>query len=115
MELLRKRVTARSMAAAALLAAVASFEARAEKPTKGIAATKIEFQGLKDREPITFRDMAAYAELLKRAREAGPAFAEQAMSDVGFRALWEHPEDYRGVFIELRGFCRALIPRHRNS
>ena len=28
--------------------------------------------------------------------------------DVGFRELWDHPDDYRGALLELRGFCRRV-------
>ena len=109
MNLPRMRFAARSIAAAALLAALAGSETRAEQPTRGLTATTFEFQGVKDREPITFRDMGACAALLQRAREARPAeLAERARRDVGVSELWDHPEDYRAVLLELRGFCRRV-------
>ena len=109
MRVLRMRFMVRWAVAAALFVASARAEPRAEQPTEGIAASEIEFQDLKDKAPIAFRDMAAYAALLKRVREAKPAdLVERARRDVGFRELWDHPEDYRGVLLELRGFCRHI-------
>jgi len=109
MRVLRTRFMVRWVAAAALIVASPRPQPRAEQPIEGIAAREIEFQGLKDEAPIAFRDMGAFAALLKRAREARPAdLAERARRDVGFRELWDHPEDYRGVLLELRGFCRHI-------
>ena len=116
MRVLRLRFTARWAAAAALIVAAAPSESRAQQPTEGIAAGEIEFQGLKDKAPIAFRDMAAYAALLKRAREAEPAdLAERALRDVGFRELWDHPDDYRGVLLELAVSAGTLIRRDPSS
>ena len=107
MRVFRVRLTVRWAAAAGLILASGRSDTRAEPPIAGIASQAIESQGLKDKAPITFRDMSAYAALLKRAREAKPAdLAGLARRDVGFGDLWDHPDDYRGALIELRGVCR---------
>ena len=109
MSVLRMRFTVRWVAAAAFTLASANSETLATQLAAEIAADAIEFHGVKDRAPITFRDMAAYAALLKQAREAKLAdFAGRHGRDVGFRELWDHPEDYRGALLELRGFCRRV-------
>ncbi len=107
MRVFRVRLTLRWVAAAGLILASVRSDTRAEPPIAAIASQAIEFPGLKDKAPITFRDMSAYAALLQRAREAKPAdLAGLARRDVGFGELWDHPDDYRGALIELRGVCR---------
>jgi hypothetical protein len=94
---------------ASLILASAATYARAQPPTQMITAKAIEFEGIKDKVPIEFRDMAAFAALLRQARDAKPAdLADRARKAVGVRDLWEHPDDYRGALVELRGFCRRV-------
>ena len=111
MRALRTQSSARWIVALAFIGSSASSETRAEQPNERITAGSIEFQGLRDRAPIAFRDMAACATLLKQVRQTKAAeLAEQARRDVGFRDLWENPEDFRGALLELRGFCRRMHP-----
>ena len=93
----------------AFILASTESEASAQLPTEMIAAKSIEFQGIKDKTPIEFRDMAAFAALLRQVRDTKPAdLADRARKAVGIRDLWEHPDDYRGALVELRGFCRRV-------
>jgi hypothetical protein len=63
-----------------------------------------EFQGLRDREPILFADTAAYATLLRRARESSPAKdGRQRSQDILFRQLIERPARYRGLPVHVVG------------
>lgn len=71
-----------------------------------VADAGVEFQALIDRTPMKFRDNAALALLLRRARE-GPAVAGR--TDVLFTHLWERPERYRGVPIHLEGVAKRVL------
>jgi hypothetical protein len=63
-----------------------------------------EFETVRDKTPLSFRDTAAYAQLLTRARET-PAerLAAQSRRDVFLSHLYERPAHYRGVPIHLLG------------
>jgi hypothetical protein len=99
----------RWIAAVAFILNSTESEASAQAPTEPIPANAIEFEGIKDRTPIEFRDLAAFAALLRQARETKPAdLADRARKAVGVGDLWEHPGDYRGALVELRGFCRRV-------
>jgi biopolymer transport protein ExbD len=82
---------------------------RAQGPERASGNDAVAFRYLEDKAPLAFRDLAAYAALLKRARDAQPAdLAANARRDIGFRELWEHPEDHRSALIEVRGFVRGI-------
>lgn len=69
-----------------------------------------EFAALKDKTPMAFRDTAAYAALLQRARETPPAeLAAKAYRNLPYTELWERPERYRGVPIHLEGTVRRVL------
>jgi hypothetical protein len=79
--------------------------------------TGIAFQGVRDKQPIEFRDNAAYALLLKRARETPAAKLDQdARRDVFYAQLGGRPELYRGVPIHLEGtLLKALFHEKMNT
>ena len=53
---------------------------------------------------MSFRDNAAYAYLLEKARERTAAeLARESRRDVFLTHLWERPEHYRGVPVHLLG------------
>ena len=67
---------------------------------------------MKEKEPLAFRELAAYAALLKRARDSKLAdLAANASRDLGIRELWDHPDDHRSDLVELRGFVRGIVSR----
>ncbi|MGC8643296.1 MAG: hypothetical protein ACP5XB_25850 [Isosphaeraceae bacterium] len=64
----------------------------------------VEFETVTDRTPMSFRDNAAYAYLLEKARKLTPGeLARQSRRDIVLTHLWERPELYRGVPIHLFG------------
>jgi hypothetical protein len=69
-----------------------------------------EFQGLQDRAPMNARDNAAYAELLRRAREV-PFDRLDAASrrDVRFAQLIEDPARYRGLPLRVDGTVLRVL------
>jgi hypothetical protein len=79
--------------------------------------TGVAFQGLRDKQPIEFRDNAAYSLLLKRARETPAAKLDQdARRDVFYAQLGGRPELYRGVPIRLEGtLLKALFHEKMNT
>jgi hypothetical protein len=69
-----------------------------------------EFETVTDRTPISFRDNAAYARLLDRARSQTPAdLAASSRRDLLLTHLWERPELYRGVPIHLLGTALRIL------
>ncbi len=75
-----------------------------------VADPSPEFAGLRDKTPLSFRDTAAYATLLARARGFdADALAAQARRDLLFTHLWERPERYRGVPVHLLGTARRVL------
>ena len=85
--------------------------ARAEpKPEPVVADHADEFETVTDRTPMSFRDNAAYAYLLEKARKLTPAeLAAQSRRDILLTHLWERPELYRGVPIHLLGTARRVL------
>src|SRR5438045_3200064 len=76
----------------------------AARPEPVVADPAPEFETVTDRTPLSFRDNAAYALLLNRARRLTPAaLAAESRRDVLLTHLWERPELYRGVPIHLLG------------
>jgi hypothetical protein len=74
------------------------------KPEPVIADHAVEFETVTDRTPMSFRDNAAYAYLLEKARKLTPVdLARQSRRDIVLTHLWERPELYRGVPIHLFG------------
>ncbi len=72
--------------------------------------TSPKFAGLRDKTPLAFRDTAAYATLLERARGvSADALAAQARRDLLFTHLWDRPEKYRGVPVHLLGTARRVL------
>jgi biopolymer transport protein ExbD len=97
------------LAAGLIAVSAGSEEALAQAATADGAAKVIEFQFVKDKAPVTFRDMAAYASLLKQTRETKPGeLAERARRDLDFQDFWDDPQQHRGALVELRGFCRRI-------
>jgi hypothetical protein len=59
---------------------------------------------------VGFRDNAAYALLLERARGKTPAeLAQASRRDVALAQLWQNPEMYRGVPIHLLGSALRVL------
>jgi hypothetical protein len=70
----------------------------------------VEFESVTDRTPLSFRDNAAYAMLLERAREKSASeLATAARRDVLLAHLWQDPGHYRGVPIHLLGAARRVL------
>jgi hypothetical protein len=68
------------------------------------------FETVTDRTPLSFRDSAAYALLLERARSRTPAeLAAVSRRDVVLTHLWERPELYHGVPIHLLGTALRVV------
>jgi hypothetical protein len=79
-------------------------------PAPVIADRSEEFETVKDRTPLAFRDNAAYSLLLARARDRTPAaLAAEARRDVVLAHLWQNPEQYRGVPIHLLGTALRVL------
>lgn len=73
-------------------------------------ASGIEFEGLRDRTPMTPRDNPAYLKLLEKVRETTPkALGHEARRDVFFSQLIDNPERYRGLPIHLSGTIRRTM------
>lgn len=69
-----------------------------------------EFQGIMDRQQMTARDVAAYAELLRRVRETPfPELAKASRRDILFSQLIENPKRYRGLPIHVEGVVRRVL------
>jgi hypothetical protein len=70
----------------------------------------VEFETVKDRAPLEFRDNAAYELLLSRARAKSPEeLAAVARRDLVVANLWQNPEQYRGVPIHLLGAAMRVL------
>jgi hypothetical protein len=84
---------------------------RAEaNPEPVIADRAVEFETISDRKPMSFRDNAAYAYLLDKARKLTPdELARQSRRDIVLTHLWERPELYRGVPIHLDGTAERSL------
>jgi hypothetical protein len=75
-----------------------------------VADHSVEFESVTDRTPVEFRDNAAYALLLKRARGHSPTeLAAVSRRDVLLPHLWENPQLYRGVPIHLLGTALRIL------
>jgi hypothetical protein len=63
-----------------------------------------EFETVDDKTEIRLRDMGAYKKLLTQVESLSPAeLAERSRRDVLSIQIWEHPEHYRGVPIQIVG------------
>ncbi len=81
-----------------------------DQPEPIVADHSVEFETVKDRAPVEFRDMAAYSLLLSRARGTTPSeLAALARRDVVLAHLWQNPQLYRGVPIHLLGTAKRAI------
>jgi hypothetical protein len=81
-----------------------------DNPEPIVADRSVEFESVTDRTPVEFRDNAAYAMLLKRARGHSPAeLAAVSRRDVLLPHLWQNPELYRGVPIHLLGTALRIL------
>lgn len=79
-------------------------------PEPIVADRSPEFETVTDRTAIGFRDTAAYALLLDRARGKSPAeLAQLARRDVALAQIWQNPEIYRGVPIHLFGSALRVL------
>jgi hypothetical protein len=82
----------------------------AAKPEPIVPDRSDEFETVKDRAPMTFRDNAAYSLLLVRARSKTPdELAALARRDVVLAHLWQNPQDFRGVAIHLLGTALRVL------
>jgi hypothetical protein len=80
------------------------------KPEPVVADQSIEFETVTDRTRPGFRDDAAYALLLERARgRTADEIAVVARRDVLLPHLWETPKLYRGVPIHILGTARRVL------
>lgn len=79
----------------------------AGKPAPVVPDTSVEFETVKDKTPLGFRDMAAYNKLLDEARD--PGLVASARRDIFFAHLWQKPEGYRGVPVHLVGIARRVL------
>jgi biopolymer transport protein ExbD len=81
----------------------------ADPPAQPITHKLTEFEGLKDKTPLGFRDAAAFAALLKKARSSLAADVLKGTDhEVGFQELYNQPERYRGAFVEVKGLARRV-------
>lgn len=63
-----------------------------------------EFETVRDKTEIQLRDMAAYKKLLTQVQTLSPAeLAKISRRDVLSIQIWEHPQEYRGVPIQVVG------------
>ncbi|WP_435006796.1 hypothetical protein P12x_004273 [Tundrisphaera lichenicola] len=70
----------------------------------------VEFQAITDKSPVQGRESAAYAELLRRARQTPSSeLATAARKDILYTHLWERPERYRGVPIHIEGTAKRIL------
>jgi hypothetical protein len=81
-----------------------------ERPEPVVADRSEEFETVTDRTPMSFRDNAAYARLLDRARSKTPAeLASESRRDIVLTHLWERPDRYRGVPVHLLGSALRVL------
>ena len=81
----------------------------AEPPSERLSPQSVEFEGVEDKLPLEFRDIAALAALFHQVQSAPPAeLANTARRDVGIAEISTQPAAYRGALIELRGFARRV-------
>jgi hypothetical protein len=81
-----------------------------EKPEPIVPDVSAEFETVKDRAPMSFRDNGAYSLLLRRARGKTPEeLAAVARSDLVLAHLWQNPQDFRGVPIHLLGTALRVL------
>jgi hypothetical protein len=79
-------------------------------PEPIVADRSIEFETVTDRTPFSFRDNAAFARVLDRARSKTPnELAGESRRDILFTHLWERPNHYRGVPVHLDGTAVRAI------
>jgi hypothetical protein len=70
----------------------------------------IEFETVKDKTPLSFRDTAAYEKLLTEARDASPAdLAAHSRRDIFFAHLLQQPKEFRGVPVHILGTARRIL------
>jgi hypothetical protein len=81
-----------------------------DNPEPIVADHSVEFETVTDRTAVEFRDNAAYAMLLQRARGHSPAeLAAVSRRDVLLPHLWQNPKLYRGVPIHLLGTALRIL------
>jgi hypothetical protein len=69
-----------------------------------------EFESVTDRSPMGFRDNAAYAMLLERARgHSADELAAVARRDLVLAHLWQNPQLYRGIPVHLFGTAHRVL------
>jgi hypothetical protein len=79
-------------------------------PAPIVADRSPEFETVRDKTPLSFRDSAAYARLLARARETPASrLAAGSRRDVFLGHLIERPAHYRGIAIHLLGTARRVL------
>jgi hypothetical protein len=80
------------------------------KPEPVVPDRSMEFETVTDRTKLQWRDNAAYALLLERARERTPEeLAAVSRRDIVLTHLWERPELYRGVPVHLLGTALRVL------
>ena len=84
-------------------------------PERVVTDLSPEFETVKDKTALSFRDSAAYAKLLKQTEEETPdALASKARRDVFYAQLWGEPAKYRGVPVHILGTTRRVL-RYESS
>lgn len=69
-----------------------------------------EFETVEDKTEIRLRDMAAYQKLLTQVETLSPAeLDKRSRRDVLSIQIWEHPEHYRGVPIQIVGTVLRVL------
>jgi hypothetical protein len=81
-----------------------------EKPEPIVPDRSDEFETVRDRTPMSFRDNGAYDLLVRRARGKTPEeLSAAARRDLVLAHLWQNPQDYRGVPIHLLGTALRVL------
>ena len=84
-------------------------------PTKVDTDRSLEFETVKDKTALSFRDSAAYAKLLKQTEEeTAAALGSKARQDIFYAQLWGEPAKYRGVPVHILGTTRRVL-RYESS
>ena len=79
-------------------------------PPKVVPDRSPAFESVTDKTAVSFRDMAAYDLLLKRARDTRAAdLARQSHRDIYYTDLWERPGHYRGVPVHVLGNALRIM------
>ena len=82
----------------------------APRPEPVVPDKDVAFETVTDRTPMSFRDNAAYAHLIEKARGlSATELARTSRRDILLTHLWERPELYRGVPVHLLGTAMRVL------